>query len=126
MSKVSLKNIHAKFNVRNSPQSPNIWQNSDGCISDFQISDQSLINKNCHNYRTTNDISMKLRSITKLDKRNPSMSNKFHDDVMLANCDVIVIFLIYDQFGAIRKPDYARMICKAYIFINSNLLSYKI
>ena len=30
---------------------------------------------------------------------------------MSANCDVIVIFLIYVQFGAIRKPDSGRMIC---------------
>ena len=36
------------------------------------------------------------------------------------NCDVIVIFSIYDQFGAIRKPDSERIVCKTYIFINSN------
>ena len=44
---------------------------------------------------------------------------------MLANCDVIVIFLIFDQFGAIRKPDSWRIVCKVYIFISSNLLFYK-
>ena len=44
---------------------------------------------------------------------------------MLANCDVIVIFPIYDQFGAIRMPDFGRIVCKTYIFINSNFLSYK-
>ena len=44
---------------------------------------------------------------------------------MLANWDVIVIFSIYGQSGAIRKPDSGRMICKTYIFINSILLSYK-
>ena len=44
---------------------------------------------------------------------------------MSANCDVIVIFLIYGQLGAIRKPDAGRMVCKSYILINSNLLSYK-
>ena len=44
---------------------------------------------------------------------------------MLANGDVIVIFLIYDQFRAIRKPDSGRIVCKTYIFINSKLLSYK-
>ena len=27
------------------------------------------------------------------------------DDVILENCDVIVIFLIYRQFGAIQVPD---------------------
>ena len=44
---------------------------------------------------------------------------------MLENCDVIVIFLIFVRFGAIQKPDSWRIVCKIYIFINSNLLSYK-
>ena len=45
---------------------------------------------------------------------------------MSENCDVIVICPISDQFGAIRKPDSGRIVCKTYIFINRNLLSYKI
>ena len=44
---------------------------------------------------------------------------------MSANFDVIVIFMIYGQFGAIRKPDSGRIVCKTYIFINSNILFYK-
>ena len=44
---------------------------------------------------------------------------------MSANCNVIVIFPIYGQFGAIRKPDSRPIVCKTYIFINNNLLSYK-
>ena len=44
---------------------------------------------------------------------------------MLANCDVIVIFPIYGQFAAFRKPDSGRIVCKTCIFINSYLLSYK-
>ena len=44
---------------------------------------------------------------------------------MSANWDIIVIFLIYGQFGAIWKSDSGCIICKFYIFINSNLLSYK-
>ena len=68
---------------------------------------------------------MKLGPVTKLDKRNKTTSKKFDDDVMSENCDVIVIFPIYGQFGAIRKPDSGRIVCKTYIFINSNLLSYK-
>ena len=43
---------------------------------------------------------------------------------MSANCDVI-IFPIYEQFGAMRKPDSGCIVYKTYIFINSNLLSYK-
>ena len=44
---------------------------------------------------------------------------------MSAYCDVIVVFLIYDQFAAVQKPDLGRMVYKTYIFINSNLLSYR-
>ena len=51
---------------------------------------------------------------------------KIGDDVMSDKYDVIVIFLIYGQFGAIRKPDSGRIVYKTYIFININLLSYNI
>ena len=44
---------------------------------------------------------------------------------MLENYGVIVIFMIYGQFGAIRKPDSRCIVHKTYIFISSNLLSYK-
>ena len=68
---------------------------------------------------------MKLEPVTKLDKRNIAVSKKIGDDVMSTSCYVIVIFPIYDQFEAIRKPDSGRMVCKTYIFINRNLLFYK-
>ena len=68
---------------------------------------------------------MKLGPVTKLDKRNKTTSKKIGDDVMLANCEVIVIFPIYGQFGAIWKPDSRGIVCKTKIFINSNFLSYK-
>ena len=58
---------------------------------------------------------MKLGPVAKLDKRNKTTSKKFGDDVMSVNCDVIVIFLIHGQFGAI---------CGTCIFIDGNLLSY--
>ena len=35
---------------------------------------------------------MKLGPVTKLDERNKTTSKKFDDDVMSANCDVMVIF----------------------------------
>ena len=44
---------------------------------------------------------------------------------MSENCDVIVIFLIYGQFGAKQMPDSGRMVCKIYIYINSNFSFYK-
>ena len=42
---------------------------------------------------------------------------------MSTNFDVIVIFLIFGQFGAIRKTDSRCIVCKIYIFINSNINS---
>ena len=70
-------------------------------ISDFQIFRQSLIKEN----DTSNDIGMKLWPLTKLDKRKKSASKKFDDEVTSETFYVIVIFPIYGQFGAIRKPD---------------------
>ena len=49
-----------KCGIPNLPQSSDIGQNSDGGISHYQISGRFLINKNFHNYRTSNDIDMKL------------------------------------------------------------------
>ena len=109
----------------NSPQSPDVGQNSDGGISDLRISGQSLIIEICHNSRTSDDINMKLGPVTKLDKKNKTTSKKFDADVMPENCDVIVIFRIFGQFGAIRRPDSGHRVCKSYVFSNSNLLSYK-
>ena len=67
---------------------------------------------------------MKLEPVTKPDKRNKTTWKKFDNDVISKNCD-IVIFSIYGQFGAICKPDSRRIVCKTWIFFNSNLLSYK-
>ena len=44
---------------------------------------------------------------------------------MSTNCDAIVFFPIYGQFGAIQKADSGRVVCKTYIFINSILLFFK-
>ena len=89
-------------------------------ISNLQISDQSLINENCHTTRTSNDIDMKLGRVCKRGKKNREMSEKFDDDALTTHCDAIVIFLIYGQFGAIWKSDFGCIICNTYIFINSN------
>ena len=115
--------IHAKLWIPNLSQSPDIGQNSDEGIYDFRISCQSLINENCCNYRTSNDIDMKLRTVTKGDKRNEPMPKKIDDDVISSN--VVVKFSTNDQFGTIWKLVSRRMVWKTYIFINSNLLSYK-
>ena len=68
---------------------------------------------------------MKTGPVTKLDKRNKTTSKKFDDEIISENCGVIAIFPIYGQFGAIRKPDSGCIVCKTYIFIKSDLLSYK-
>ena len=68
---------------------------------------------------------MKLGPVTKLDKRNKTMSKKFDVDVMSGNFDFIVIFQIFDQFGAVQRPYSRHSVCKSYVFSNSNLLSYK-
>ena len=68
---------------------------------------------------------MKLGPVTKLDKRNKTTSKKFDVDVMSENCDVIVIFRIFGQFGAVRRPDSGHRVCKSYVFSNSNLFLTK-
>ena len=68
---------------------------------------------------------MKLEPLTKLDKRNKTVSKKLDDYVMSKNRDVIAIFSIYSQFGAIRKPDSGRIFCKTSVFINSNIYLIK-
>ena len=78
---------------------------------------RKLIYVNCHNSRTSDDINMRLGAVTKLDERNKKMSKKFEKDAVSANCDVIVIFPIFGQFGAIRKLDSGRIIRKASISV---------
>ena len=67
----------AKFGIPYLPhQYPDIGQNSDGVISDFQLSGQSLIKRNCHKSRTSDHIDMKLGPVTKIDLRNKITSKK--------------------------------------------------
>ena len=47
-------------------------------------------------------------------KTQQRQKKKIDNDIMSTNCDVITFFAIYGQFGAIRKPDSGRMICKTY------------
>ena len=75
--------------------------------------------ENCHNSRLSDDVNMKLGPVTKMTRE--TTSKKSDDEVMSANCEIMVIF----QIGAIRKLDSERIVSKTYIFINSNLLSYK-
>ena len=70
------RDVCAKFDIHNSPQSPGIGQNSDGGNSNFRISGLSLIKRNCRNSRTSDDIDKRLGPVTKLDKRNKTTSKK--------------------------------------------------
>ena len=67
----------------------------DGSISDFWISGQSLIKRNCQNFRTCDDIDMKLGPVTKFHKRNKTTWKTLDDDDNSENCDVITIFSFY-------------------------------
>ena len=60
---------------------------------------------------------MSLGAVTKLDKRNKTTSKIFEDAVMSKIFEVIAIFPIYGQFGAIRKSDSGRTICKTYLIV---------
>ena len=53
---------------------------------------------------------MKLAPVTKVEKKNKTILKNFDDDVVSVNCDVIVIFPIYGQFGAIWKSDSVRVL----------------
>ena len=44
---------------------------------------------------------------------------------MWEKCYVIPTFSIYAHFEAMWKPDSGSIVYKTFIFINSNLLSYK-
>ena len=63
---------------------------------------------------------LKLGPVTKLDKKNKTTSKKFDVDVMSESCDVIVVFRIFGQFGAFRRPDSGHRVCKSYVFSNSS------
>ena len=68
---------------------------------------------------------MELEPVTETDMRNKATSKKIDVDVMSENYDVIVIFFIFGQFGAVWRPDSGHRVCKSPAFSNSNLLSYK-
>ena len=79
-------------------------------ISRFLVNSLVILSWSIHS-KTRGDIDTKLGPVAKLNKRNKTTSQKLHNDVMSINCDVIIIFLTYGQFGAIRKPDSGRMVC---------------
>ena len=113
-------NIHIKFSIHNSPslQTSKRTQTGLSPISGFLL--KPLMNKNCHNSRTT-DNGMKLWSVPKLVRRNTVTLKMFDDDVLSANYDVIINLPICDWFGAIHNSDYGCMICDFYFSLHSFL-----
>ena len=88
-------------------------------MSDFRIFVQSLMEENCDKSRTSDDIEMKPEPVATRDKKQSNVKN-----LAMASCWEILtsfIFPFYEQFGEIRKPDFGRIICKTYIFINSSV-----
>ena len=79
---IFIRDIYAKFGIPNLSQSPDFGQNSDWGIFDFHISGPSLMNKYCPTSRISNDIDIKLGTVTKLDKGNTATSKKFDGNVM--------------------------------------------
>ena len=51
-----------------------------------------FINKNRYKSRTSDDIDMKLRPVTKLDKRNTTTSKEFDSNVVSSKYDTSVTF----------------------------------
>ena len=89
-----MKDIRAKFGHPNFLQSPDIRQNSDRAISDFEISSQSFIKKNCHKSRTSNDIDMKPGPATKDNKKLRQRQKK----LKMTSCQKIVMSLSFFWF----------------------------
>ena len=62
-----MRQTRAKLGISNLPQFPDVGQNSERGIPGFCISGQSLMKEIS---RTSDDIDMKFRPVTKLGKRN--------------------------------------------------------
>ena len=112
----TFSNISLERFVPNSPQSPYIRQSQtrEWGISDFRIFGQYLIKEDCHNSRTSNDICVKLQSLTECDKRNTTTSKKLDDNVISANYEV-----------RFRKPDSRRSVCKSTFSLTKHLQKLK-
>ena len=72
------------------------------------------------NSRTNNDMDMKFEPLFKLEKRNAMKPKRFVNDIILANYDIIIIFLIYCWFDPIGKPKSG---CNSYFIISNDFPS---
>ena len=85
-------NIHDTFGIPNLPQSPDIGPTQTGVfpISAFLV--KLFTNKSCHKSRTSDDIDVKLRPVTKLDKGNTTTLKEFDSNTVSTNYHTSVIF----------------------------------
>ena len=74
-------------------------------------------------YNSGKDICMKFEPRSKRIKRNTTRSKKFDINVLSANYNIIVICQVFNQFGAIRKPDFRRIVHELSIFISIDFLT---
>ena len=114
-----IRDVHVKFFIS---QSPDIEQNSDWCISDFPISGQFLIQGNCHNSRTSDDIDMKLEPVIWQEKQNN------FKNLRMTSCRKTVKSVLFFQLTVNLEQSKSRILVAQsakHFYINSNLLSSK-
>ena len=89
-------------------------------ISDFRIFTQSLTNEYCYNSRTSNDIDIKLRTLTKLGQRNTTKSKQ----LTTTSCRQIVTSFFFGFMANLEQSGsrIGRLFCNTYIFINSKVV----
>ena len=104
IQKLFIRDICVKFGIPNSPQSPDIDQNSDGGISIFSVTGEFFINENGHSSRTSHDIDMKLSPVTKLDERNTVTSKKNWSWRHVGNYNVILWQCLSDLWPICSYP----------------------
>ena len=76
------------------------------------------MNENCYNSRITNDIDMKIGPVTKIDKRNTTISKK----LMITPCREIVTSLLFLEF-MVNFKQFASRISDAWSIIFTFLLN---
>ena len=91
--------------IPNSSQSPDTGQNSGGCISNFPISGHSLKKVNCHNFRITDDIDMKLGPVTKLERE----TKQSQESLTITSCQQVVTSLSFFRFMANLEQSGSRI-----------------
>ena len=60
---------------------------------------------------------MKLEPVTKPGETNAATTKILNDGLILTDCNVIIIFLVYGQFGANQKPHSRPLFCKTYTLL---------